>query len=314
MKPEWYVYGVGEPSRNPDSWNVDCTPFDTVTHTCHVGDAYRIFEDGKVRSSLVWDESRLKNSRTSVSWVSPNSWVAGSIYGNICFEFPWSTLVEGRKFFWVEGIQYYNPPAYRILLTSKDVPRGKLQPYDPTRKGGPIYRDTATDTWYRNCHFTGELLVDVDLNLEDCARVNFVDHHETICRRRDCEERGQKRNVAGARLLAILIGNRVRNGRDLFLERETRPKALHSSAEKALVQLITKVMRHPNRQGLIDSKGSVALYLATALFARAGAGGSKGLRAHCGLFENATELRSALVTRAERHFGKGTLDQIEDLE
>ena len=93
-KSEWVAFQVGEPSRDPKRWNVNCTPIDVVYHTCHVADAYRIFEDGKIRSSLVCDESKLKNTRTCVSWVSPNTWAGGSIYGNISFEFPWRTLVR----------------------------------------------------------------------------------------------------------------------------------------------------------------------------------------------------------------------------
>ena len=310
---EWAKYKVGVPSTDPNWSSDDCRPFDIVSHVCHVRDANRIFEDGKIRSSLVWDESRLRNSRTCVAWVSPNTWAAGSIFGNISFEFAWRKLVEQNKFFWVEGVDYFSPPVYRILVTEKEKPLGKLRPYEPTRRTGPLYYDSGKDVWYRNGKFNGEFLIDSDLALEDCTQVTFVDHHETICKRKSCVHLGQKGKVAGARLLAMLIGARVRNGRNLFLQRGETPKVLHYSTESALSHLIEKIMRHPNSRGLIESKSPVAPYLATALFARAGNRGEKGLTSLCGLFVNQRELRDALLTRAAQHFGLSTLDQLEDL-
>jgi hypothetical protein len=61
-------YSVGEPSTKPNWTNQDCAPFDTVYHICHVKDAFRYLEDGTIKSSLVWDESRLRNTRACVSW------------------------------------------------------------------------------------------------------------------------------------------------------------------------------------------------------------------------------------------------------
>ena len=261
----------------------------------------------------MWDESILKNSRTCVSWVSPNTWAPGSIYGNICFEFPWRKLVDRKNLFWVEAIQYYSPPAYRILVTDKEEPLAKLRAYDATRRRGPVYHDLATDAWYRNGEFTGELLVDGDLSLKDCTQVTFVDHHDKICKREGCVDLGRNRNDAGAQLVAMLIGSGVRNASDLFLCRGARPKALHMSAEGALVHLLRKISRCPNKAGPIDANSPVARYLATALFARAGTGGERGLAALAGLFVNGTALRATLLSRVERHFGLSTVDQLEEL-
>jgi hypothetical protein len=312
-KLEWEPFRVGEPSRDPKLCNVDCTPFDTVFHICHVKDAYRILEDGKIRSSLVWDESRLKNSRTCVSWVSPNTWAQGSIYGNICFEFPWPKLVDQRNLFWVEGIQHYNPPAYRILVTDKGKHLPKLQAYDPTRRRGPVYHDAATDTWYRNGEFTGEFLVDGDLSLEDCRRLSFVNHHEKRCKRKPCGYIGEPGKVAGARLLAMLMGNRVDCGKNLFLDSDNSRNVLHEGAVEALKYLLARVLVHPGRSGVIKASSSSAKYLATAIFARAGRGGKDGLRKLCGLFVDRDELRIALGNRIRRHFRMRSVCQLEKL-
>jgi hypothetical protein len=269
-----------------------------------------------VRSSLVWDQSRLRNTRTCVSWVSPNTWAQGSIYGNIRFEFPWKRLIGERNLFWVEGMQHYNPPAFRILVTQNQAPPAKLRFYDPARRGGPIYHDLATDSWYWNGNFTGELLVDGDLSLEDCKQVTFVDHHDSICKNKGkaCPYLGEKGLVAGGQLLAMLIGSRIQNAGELFVEPATKPKRLNSSAELALVFLINRVLRHPKTRGPIRSESAVTPFLATALYARAGRGGENGIRLLCGLFEDERTLRNALVTRAGRFFNISTLDQIEDLE
>jgi hypothetical protein len=112
-KHEWSPYRVGKPSTRANWTNVECTPFEAVYHIAHLESAFRIFEDGRIQSSLVWDESRLRDTRTCVSWVSSNLWANGSIYGNIRFDFEWNQLVAGCKFYWVEAIDSYSPPAYR---------------------------------------------------------------------------------------------------------------------------------------------------------------------------------------------------------
>src|SRR5438046_2882593 len=129
-KPEWLPYRLGKPSTRTNWTNPDCVPFDTVYHICHLDAAFRVFEDGRIRSSLVWDESRLKNTRTCVSWVSSNLWANGSIYGNIRFDFDWKTLVTGSKFYWVEAISSYRPTAYRILVSEAEHSHSGLSTYD----------------------------------------------------------------------------------------------------------------------------------------------------------------------------------------
>lgn len=312
-KLEWEAFRVSEPSRDPKSYNVDCTPFDTVFHICHVKDACRIFEDGKIRPSLDSDEIRLRNSRTCVSWFSPNTWAAGSVFGNISFEFDWRKLVQGRKLFWVEGINYRSPRVYRILATDKRISPRELGAYEPTRKTGPIYYDSGKDIWYRNGNFNGEFLVDGDLGLEDCVRVTFVDHHGKKCTRKPCECLGQKGVVAGGRLLATLIGNRVDCGKNLFLDSDKSTKALHEGAVEVLKYLLTRVLVHPGGKGTIKASSSTAQYLATAIFARAGQGGKDGLKKLCGLFIDRDELRIALANRIQRHFRIRSACQLEEL-
>ena len=207
---EWTAYSVGEPSTKRNWTNPDCVPFDTVYHICHVTDGFRYLEDGTIKSSLVWDESRLKDTRACVSWLSSNLWASGSLYGNVRFDFDWRQLVEGRKFYWVEAMKSYSPTAYRILI-AEDKPSLDLEPYPVKAGDGPLWYDTATDVWYRNGRLTGEFMVDCDLSLLNSKAVGFEAHHNVLCRKDGsrCEDRGQRGPDAGAKLLARLIAQKT---------------------------------------------------------------------------------------------------------
>src|SRR4051795_10329031 len=93
----WSKYRVGKPSAKKNWTSPDCQPLEEVHHTCHVLDAYRMLEDGRILSSLIWDESCLRNTRTCVAWLSPNEWWDGSLYGNVEFHFNWRRLVADKN-------------------------------------------------------------------------------------------------------------------------------------------------------------------------------------------------------------------------
>jgi phosphatidylserine/phosphatidylglycerophosphate/cardiolipin synthase-like enzyme len=158
-RPEWEDYSVGEPSSNPDRPNADCYPLETIYHIAHVSDAFRIFQDRRIRSTLVGDESKLKKTRSSVTWLSPNTWANGSFYGNVRFDFDWKKLVEGKRFYWVEAMKYA-PVAYRILI-AEQKPDLDLERYRPETDKGPLYYDSKHDKWYCNIdNLTGEFMLD----------------------------------------------------------------------------------------------------------------------------------------------------------
>ena len=311
IKPEWTHLKVGEPSTRPDWVNVDCSPLETVYHICHVREAFRVFEDGKLRSSLVSDQGRLKEGRTCVVWVSPNRWAAGSMFGNIRFVFDWRKLVQDRHLFWVGAVQHYSITAFRILVTDKREPLLRLPAYDPARKSGPLYHNIGTDKWYWNGDLTGQFMIDANLDLDECSWVSFVDHNADKCKTHStgCADLGKKAVPAGATLLAALVGNRIPNGKNLFCEPRKRPKRFHREARKAWNHLIGDVLIRGDGKGSVKSSDPVAPYLATAIFARAGRGGEKGLKRLCALFRDDFELRAALLQRARSHFGLTSLSR-----
>jgi len=311
---EWTRYRVGVPSASSNWTNSDCEPFDTVYHICHLGDAVRVFEDGRIRSSLVWDVSKLRNSRTCVSWVSPNLWVHGSIYGNIRFDFDWRDLIEGQRFYWVESITHYNPPAYRILISQHEHSELGLKAYDPTRKDGPLFHDPSTDTWYRNGNYTGEFLVDADLSLNECEKVGFWDHHETRCKKvgSHCKYLGKRGHEAGAELIARLVGHNILEPQELFFDASTRRKRLHHEAAEAWEHLKRSLKVATNSKGVITHKHPAALYVVTAILDRFGLGRPKGTAKLCNLFSSSEELWSALTSRMICAFGLSSADGLQE--
>ena len=42
----------------------------TLYHVVHIPVARRILEDGRLRAGLIYDESKLRRSRISVTWLS----------------------------------------------------------------------------------------------------------------------------------------------------------------------------------------------------------------------------------------------------
>jgi hypothetical protein len=243
MIQEWQKYSVSGYSETGSWFSDSCSQFERAFHVAHLTDALRIIEDKVIRSSLIWDESKLNNSRTCVSWLSPNTWAFGSIYGNIRFEFDWTDIINGKRFYWVEAMEQYSPPAYRILVTDKDYDKIELvAPYDPCLGNGPLF--SRNNKWYRNGRYNGEFMIDLDLPLSLCKQIRFDDHHSRICSKdSNCLEKGQEASDAGARFLANLIGKRQIDVKSLFLEKDGANIRTNSEVQSALLNLSRVFLR-----------------------------------------------------------------------
>jgi hypothetical protein len=210
---EWEKYKIdGELAET-------ATELDTVRHIAHVPHARRIIEDRKIRAGLVYDESHLKTSRISVTWVSANTWNQGSIYGTVEFQFDWKMLIAGKNVYWVEAIEKYNPPAFRFLITARKYTSEIVTPYDPAKDDGPLR--TSGDKWYWNGNFTSEIMIDEDLWLREGNGLDFIDHNPQICRtyrslHADCK---QKPPETGGRILAYILAHNVHD-----LDAHLKPK------------------------------------------------------------------------------------------
>lgn len=265
-----------------------------------------MLEDGRIRSSLVCDESCLNNTRTCVAWLSPNHWSNGSLYGNVEFRFDWRRLLAGKKLFWVEAMETYNPPAFRILITEKHAFEF-LQPYPAEERGGPVFYDSQSDAWYWNGQFTGEFMIDADLQLEHCTGVRFCNHHPSICRKdgASCSDLGQTRDAAGVRLLALAMGTNVvrsssRNGQ-FFME----SGELEWHASKCIRQIL-KLQHKCAFSGHVIAGDNAAVPLASAILERVGRGHDPCRLAS--LFKAASEVEISLRKRIAKAFGMSLED------
>lgn len=242
-------------------------PFSEVYHNCHISDALRIIEDGYIVSSLIWDESCLNNTRTLVSWVSPNAWAHGSIYGHISFVFDWETLSRNKRFYWVESITSYNPSAYRIMLTDRNLVTSQVSnmivEFDPFTEGGPISKQNKV--WYWNGNFTGEFMIDSSINLNDLKRIDIVDHHQR-CKKneRTCKDKALRNKYeAGSILLASVIGRRLRKVHPHFLEKENNGYKFHYHCLHSL-RWLAQALAPSKNVGFNGLDGDKAMSIVTA--------------------------------------------------
>lgn len=207
-KPEHFK--VGKPSTQRNWTNPDCQRLTDVSHVTHVANAVSIAREGILRPRLVFDESKLNQTRTLVNWLSPNYWNDGSRYGTIELHFDWP-LAKERDAYWVEAIDY-RVTACRILLTSdKKTPQGiGLAQYDPSTTPGPWKTDSKAKHWWNGDHCL-ELMVHDELSVEAVTRVSFVNHHRRWCslhrnEPKECIELGLKAHSAGAQFIASIVG------------------------------------------------------------------------------------------------------------
>jgi hypothetical protein len=241
----------------------------TVRHIAHVPSARRILQDGRIRAGLVYDESRLNTSRISVAWVSANTWALGSIYGTVEFQFAWADLVAGqKKIYWVEAIMRYRPPAYRLLLSRRDIRNETIKPYDPAKDEGPLrFKDGK---YYWKFDNTSEFMIDDDLWLNSCTGLDFVVHNRDICQSfgSGCEDRQQNPSPqrTGGKLLSFVLGNGQHILDEQFKSKEawepsTKLDTAYGGLEHSLssqVQFTGPIIEDGGCQDVV--RGSLALY------------------------------------------------------
>jgi hypothetical protein len=272
-------------------------PLDLVAHVAHVDAAVAIVRERKIRAGLVYDESKLRKRRICVTWLSPNAWVDGSMYGHIRFELRWRPLIRGLRAFWVERIAHYHPTAYRFLLSTQDRTRSGLRRYRPARDGGPWIRRGKRHAW--NGSICLEVMVERDVPLRSVRRISFVAHHRDLCRASGsaCAERRTADFAAGARFLASIVGNEVPCPHRLL--RKTEPSVL-SAAAFLIERLAVDAVDRP--QGIRSTHAS-APALSRAAFAAYGRGSGGDARAICRRFRSRDSLVRALRTEFARQRG-----------
>jgi len=304
--PEWDEYRIAIPRDGERVNNV--SQLLEVHHVVHPPAARTILEHGSIRTGIVHDESRMNQTRHVVTWLSANRWQYGSLYGTVQFTFPWLQLIAGKHFYWVEAIRYGNP-AYRILITDKDLGSLKfLTPYDPSQDQGPLRERNGT--WYWNSRDTSEFMVDRDLDLSECIAFKGVHHRKDRCRLYGmaCSERNTVPFVTGGRMLAFLLagGNHAVDPA-LRIKAEGLSRSLSPSVDDGVsgiwFELVTAdaarfegKVRQPE-QSVPIVRGALALL---------GAGRRDEARSLVSLLEDETVFEAALAAIVNDHFGIDT--------
>lgn len=216
--PEWASYSCQLPTNNSRYSASACAELSQVRHIAHFEEAKRIIQDGRIKAGIVYDESRLRHARLTVAWLSANTWSHGSIYGTTEFTFDWPRIVGDRRVYWVEAVPHYKPPAYRFLLTERDLPDSEfVQRYNPSKDDGPLKRRTSGE-WFWNGSYTSEFMIDTDLSLRACTGIRFISHHPHICANRSnrCSEMTSHPQEISSRILAFILGNGIHSADEMF--------------------------------------------------------------------------------------------------
>jgi hypothetical protein len=301
-KKSWHNFPISYPPPKRGFTN-GCLKLDEVTHIAHVTDAIRIIEDRRIRSSLVYDESCLNTKRTQVSWVSPKTWAYGYIYGNVAFAFDWSSLVKGKKLYWVEHRQTSGQNICRFLISDGDFTDHPVTEYDCTRPHGPLFYDAKHKTWFHNNNVTSEYMVLSDLQLSDCSRICFVDHHPRYCNKSGsaCLDLKRSHYEAGIEVICKLIGTGQTHAGPLFASK-SREDTVDSSVEDAVSMIYRQIVEKfdEDRTGTITKRDR--LEAMKAIFLAAGWGYSKRVKVLLAQFPSKKAVETAFWDCIDEYF------------
>jgi len=208
---EWRNYKVGTPSESEKSFNKDCMPFSIVSHVTHIKQSVTVFSDMRIKSNLVYDESKLNESRVQVVWLSPNYWSIGFRYGNVIFSFEPGRLFSQKNYYWVEVINY-KIPACRILITDKIY--NDLEPYNPISGDGPWWFDPQNQKHFYNGEICLEFMHENDLLIDSDIKTGFVEHNDKYCSLHrnspsKCKDLGLDSFRASGKFLAEILADEI---------------------------------------------------------------------------------------------------------
>jgi hypothetical protein len=299
---EWERFAIQAPRRGTPPREVGGARLSTVYHVAHLGHARRILEDGALNARLVKDKSRLRKSRTCVTWMSANTWINGPIYGHVQLEFPWSRIVKDRDVYWVETIPY-NPAAYRFLISDVDHDASPhVSRYRPKIDAGPLR--AAGRRWYWNDKYTSEFMVENDVDLKLCTGLSFVHHNQQFCRpyRSKCPDRTLSETEVAGRFIAFVLAGDLHGLDHVF---ETDPflddRPLHNAVDMG-ARGIQDALECSEFGGPLARAHSARSVLRGAL-ALLGQGQLKEARRLARLIRSRSAFRDALEEIVNNHFG-----------
>ena len=122
--------------------------------------------------------------------------------------------------YWVEARDDYRWRAFRFLLTQHDPPRHrKIELYDPRKHKGPVRKRRGS--WYYRCDRNSQFLIEGDLSIDLCTKIDFVDHVDGKCVHNgdSCPEKGKLSQQTNPRIMACVLGRDIHSA-DSFLNPE----------------------------------------------------------------------------------------------
>lgn len=303
----WSEYRVGTPSTRPDWVNQDCQAFSQVCHVTHIANALSIIPAGVINPQLVTDKSKLNKDRILVNWASPNDWnTVGYFYGNVRFAYEWRPLIAGQRFYWVEVMEEYKPPAPRILITDKNYDgHPDLIPYDPTVGDGPWWWDRKQDIHYRNGHINLELMLEFPLFVHDAASISTVKHSDKLClvHGPTCRDFAMGQQEAAARFLSGVLGEGL----------QLTHAKIDADNLRDGWRLLNWGANGYHGAGGVDAANPAAPVLARCILSAYQERRTEDVRHLKSLFTDQTALKTTIKTLAEAKFPDIDRDLLDDL-
>lgn len=303
----WIQHSVGANRPTPHFTYPDCKPLEEVYHVTHIVPALHIIEQGQIRAGLIYDESLLRQSRTTVVWLSPNEWdgAGGSRYGNVEFVFDWKALTEWNEAYRVE-IQRYRPPAFRILLASLGSSHD-LPPYKAAEGIGPWLWDSDEDKHYWNGQICLEIMYESSISLNLCREIRFCTHHKDRCcinRRGTCTERGFDGSRGGAWFVAGLMARGLSSFSNLLTSTDDNGIKIPSSALIQAWSGLWPLLRDKSvsYSGKFTQDSPAAPVVARAIISALVRGDVNDKRMFSRQFSSESEMMAACRKAVEQHF------------
>ena len=153
-----------------------------------------------------------------------------------------------------------------------------LSVYDPTVGDGPWWYDTQSGKHYINGNYCLEFMIERNIEVEEIAEIDFVQHHRDMCsiHRENvsaCKERGLIAGKIGALFLSKAAAQTV-DLSEIARKLVDNDGDLRFAFENALEYVLLKVRRNANFSGAITSTSDLAIPLARSVL-NAAANGSQ---------------------------------------
>jgi hypothetical protein len=297
MKMPWEAYHAGPAGR--ENWE----EFSSVSHVTHIDNAVSIIQKQEIGPQLVFDESKLNESRTQVIWASPNHWWNGYRYGNIAFDLDWKELIDGKLYFWVEAMPEYHPTACRILITKRKIgDQLGLTQYDPASDKGPWIYNPRSEKHYRNKNLTLEFMIEEAIGTSEVTALSFVDHHQKMCSidAMNCPNRGLSARKAAELYFSFLVGRGLKLPRNLITERRGKVTYLRDEVETAFEDIESRATASATFGGPITFNHSASGSLVRAILSEIARGSRIDRIAAASLFRSNDDLIKAIRREIRR--------------